>query len=78
MSNKQQIVIYARFATGLVRLARNSREPGKLVEDALRRAEKLADVARTLTDDREATAAFQAGAAVERMVNASFGVKRLY
>lgn len=78
MSNIQQIQACARFATGLIRLARKSREPGKLVEDALRRAERLTDVARTLTDDREAMMAYRASGAVESMINASFGVKRLF
>lgn len=73
MTNTQQIVKYARLATGIVRLARNSRCPGALVERALVMADKLIHVSRTLTDDREAHRCWRAGVEVQNMVKRSFG-----
>lgn len=73
-TNKQQIVKYARVATGLVRLARNSPgNPQKLVESAFAMAEKLVHVSRTLPNDREALACWRAGCAVDSMIKTSFG-----
>lgn len=73
MTTNEQVTKYARVATGLVRLARNSREPGKLVESAARMAERLIDVSRTLTDDKESLRCWKAGAQVQAMLTKSFG-----
>ena len=76
MSNKQQIIKWARIQTGMVRIARNSPgNPEKLVRLALAGADKLTDVSRTLTDDREAAMAWRAGATIEKMVHSTFGYR---
>lgn len=74
MTNTEQIVKYARVATGIARLAGNSRNPGALVEEACRMGRKLIDVSRTLTDEREAMKAWRSGCEVENMIRRYFGV----
>jgi hypothetical protein len=76
MNARLQIIKWARIHTGIVRLARNSPgNPEKLVRLALNAADKLTGVSRTLTDDRDAMAAWKSAAAIESMVHASFGYR---
>lgn len=73
MNNVDQIIKYARVATGVVRIARQSQCPGALVERALVMAERLIDVSRTLTEERESMKCWRAGVEVQNMVKRSFG-----
>lgn len=73
MSNTEQVIKYARLATGIVRLARQSQCPGALVERALVMADRLIDVSRTLTEERESVKCWRAGVEVQNMVKRSFG-----